>query len=55
VGEEFQYFFILFFLLQIRLTIKSFAKTVKPRSKSLGFNEIEDDSQNARWDYAKRK
>lgn len=47
--------FLVLFLLQTRLTIKLFAKTVKLRSKTLGFNEIEDGIQNARWDYAKRK
>lgn len=40
--------FFIFYLLQTRLTIKLFAKRVKPRSKTLGFNEIEDGSQNAR-------
>jgi hypothetical protein len=34
---------------------KFFTKIIKPKNKILGFSKIEEDSQNARWYYVKRK
>jgi hypothetical protein len=39
VNELFNFFF------------KYFAKTIKSMSRTMGFLETEDDSQNTRWDY----
>jgi hypothetical protein len=35
-------------------SLKLVAKSRKPKNKTLGFFEIEDNNPNARWDNAKR-